>query len=165
MSSRPRSPSPDVDTVQLLVRRAATIDLRRAASELRNLEWLGVPDANSAGLTRVITTELELPVLDGSSRGSPIRKSVIMEIGRPQVGEDVVAVDISWRSATLAPLFPVFVGRLVMTSKGVTLDGRYAPPFGQIGLLIDRGLLHFVARRTGSALLGRLADRISGLGA
>lgn len=164
MPSRSRFPSPDIETVPLFVRRVAAIDLRGAESELRDLDWLGVPHANSVELTRVITTELELPVLDGSSRGSPIRKSAIMEIGRPEVGEDAVAVDISWRSATLAPLFPVFVGRLVITSKDVTLDGRYAPPFGQIGLLIDRGLLQFVARRTGLALLGRFIDRISGDG-
>ena len=121
MSSRSRSPSPHLDTVPLLVRHVTTTDLRSAASELRNLDWLGVPQADSAGPTRPITTELELPVIDGSSRGSPIRKSVIMEVGRPRVDEDAVAVDISWRSATLAPLFPVFVGRLVTTSKDVTL--------------------------------------------
>jgi len=35
--------------------------------------------------------------------------------------------------------------------------GRYAPPFGRFGLLIDQALLHLVATRTAHAFLGRVA--------
>jgi hypothetical protein len=152
----------EVDTVPLFVRRTATVDLQRAVNELGDIGWLGVgrPDVESS--TRVVTTELELP-LRNPSAGSSIRIPALMEVGLPVVTGQAVAVDLSWRSATLTPLFPLFVGRLVVSAKDVTLDGRYAPPFGRIGLLIDRELLHLVARRTGLALLGRFDERFSGV--
>jgi hypothetical protein len=37
------------------------------------------------------------------------------------------------------------------------LDGLYSPPFGRLGLLIDRHILHVVAQRTAQAFLARLA--------
>lgn len=38
-------------------------------------------------------------------------------------------------------------------------DGRYVPPFGQIGLVIDAALLHVVARRTVQAFFSHESPR------
>jgi hypothetical protein len=145
-------------TVPLYVRQAMTIDVRHATEVLRDLQWLGEVTVDSD--VRIVSTELELRILDGSASG-PIRKSVLIELGSPVAVGYAVAADVSWRSATLAPLFPVFVGRLLVTDGDVVLGGRYAPPFGQIGLLLDRSLLHFVARRTATSLLARFARQFT----
>lgn len=104
-------------------------------------------------------TDLELPVLDGRGRSS-VRKAASVDIGPLQDGEDALVVPVAWRSTTFAPLFPVFAGQLKVTAKGLTLDGRYAPPFGRLGLVIDAALLHVIARRTGQAFLARVASHI-----
>ena len=148
-------------TVPLHVRQTATIDMERTADALRDIHWLGKPgDRSTAGPMRVVAIDLELPILDGSSP-RPIRKSAFLELGTPRVAAGAIAVDIAWRSASFAPLFPVFAGTLLIDRDAVVLDGRYAPPFGQLGLLIDRGLLHLVARRTAAALVARLIQRFS----
>jgi hypothetical protein len=158
----PEPPDPSgPETLPLISRHAATIELERAERALADLRWLGqvMPSGDERG-TRSVTTDLELPILDGSSPG-PIRKSAILEIGPPRRAGEAVVVEIGWRSATLAPLFPVFSGRLVIRRAGLELDGRYAPPFGRLGLLLDRSLLHLVAGRTAAALLARLSTRIT----
>jgi hypothetical protein len=149
------------ETLPLISRHAATIELERAERALADLRWLGqVMPSGDEGGTRSVRTDLELPILDGSSPG-PIRKSAILDIGTPRRAGEAVVVEIGWRSATLAPLFPVFSGRLVVRPAGLELDGRYAPPFGRVGLLLDRSLLHLVAGRTAAALLARFSTRLT----
>jgi hypothetical protein len=139
----------------------ASIDLARTACALADLDWLGsAPNPPDADGTRAIETDLELPIGDRRARRS-IRKSAVVEVGTPRTSDESVIVDIAWRSATFAPLFPVFVGRLAITGRSVTLDGRYAPPLGGIGQLLDRGLLHFVARRSAETLLSRFVAELS----
>jgi hypothetical protein len=158
MAPQPSRPDTTIETVPLEVRRTATIDVREATKALVEIGWLGTSEPTADPEVRSVATELVLPVFDGSA-SSPIRKSAVLEIGLPRSVGDTVAVGISWRSATFAPLFPVFGGELLVRGREVALVGRYAPPFGHIGLLIDRGLLHFVARRTAIALVGRFVDR------
>jgi hypothetical protein len=63
-----------VETVPLYVRRAATIDIERAAEALRDIRWLGEPDdVGRDGQLRRVKIDLELPILDGSSP-RPVRK-------------------------------------------------------------------------------------------
>ncbi len=98
--------------------------------------------------------------MDGSATG-PIRKAALIEISSPTAVGDEILAEVSWQSATLAPLFPIFVGQLRVAESGLSLDGRYVPPFGQLGLVIDENLLRFVARRTAYAFLARLAAHIA----
>lgn len=147
----------DTATIALRVARAARIDLRCVLDALDDPSWLGRPIETPAGdPERRVATDLDLPIVDGSGTG-PIRKAALIDLGRPNRVDGSVVVDIAWRSASIAPLFPVFAGQLQISATRLTLDGRYAPPFGMLGLLIDRALLHLVARRTGQALLGRVA--------
>ena len=150
----------DSATVPLRVARAVQIDLRCVLAALDDPSWLGRPLEAPLGHpgSRRIATDLELPVLDGSGKG-PIRKSALIDLGPAQSVDGSVRVDVGWRSASFAPLFPVFAGRLQVSATRLALDGRYAPPFGKLGLLIDGVLLHLVARRTAQAFLGRLAAK------
>jgi len=150
----------DSATVPLRVARAVQIDLRCVLAALDDPSWLGRPIDLPLGHPerRRILTDLELPILDGSGTGS-VRKSALVDLGPAQRVDGSVVVDVAWRSASLAPLFPVFAGRLQVSATRLALDGRYAPPFGKLGLLIDGALLHLVARRTAQAFLGRLATR------
>lgn len=148
-------------SVHLHVSRPTRIDLARAVETLTNLDWFGsavVRPAPRDDLRRV-STNLELAILNGKAN-CPIRKSALIDFGAPQVLATSVAVEIGWQSATLAPLFPVFAGHLQITATGLDLEGRYAPPFGRLGLLIDANILHLAARRTADAFLAKLAAGI-----
>lgn len=150
-------------TVPLRVSRGARIEMSRAIDAFTNLEWLGsrVNGPAEREDLRRISTVLELPIFDGSAPG-PIRKTALVDIGIPAVLAGPLLVQVGWQSDSLSPLFPVFAGQLRITATILVLDGRYAPPFGRLGLLIDRQILHFVACRTAEAFLARLAAQIEG---
>jgi hypothetical protein len=148
----------ELTTVSLHVGQPRSVDLDRVIRALGDLSWLGRPidgPADRPQLRRVMTV-LDLPVLDGSSTG-PVQKAALIDVGPARRVGDLVLVEIAWRSASFAPLFPVFAGQLSISATGIVLDGRYAPPFGTLGLLLDQALLHFVARRTAGSLVTRLA--------
>ena len=149
------------DDVALSVVHRATIDVDRARDALADPSWLGpvTGDVPADGWRR-ITTDLELPVFDGS--GPAVRKSAIVDIGEIHETPGSLSVPITWSSASLTPLFPVFAGQLLISKTSLVLTGRYAPPFGRIGVLIDRTLLHFVATRSANALLATVARRCQG---
>ncbi len=148
----------DLTTVPLLVRRLGSIEIDRVMEALTDVAWLGRPSDGPPDRPdmRRIATDLELPIRDGSATG-PVRKATFVDIGQAQLVGDHVFVEIAWESAMFAPLFPVFAGELRITADDIVLDGRYAPPLGSLGLLLDQAILHFVARRTAGALLARLA--------
>ena len=85
-------------------------------------------------------------------------KAAYVDIGSVRVMGDRWEVDVSWRAASMAPLFPVFSGTLDMRDDELTLSGWYAPPGGSVGLLADRALLHIAAEGTARWLLGALAQ-------
>ena len=145
-------------TVPLRVRRPGTVDLDRAILALSDLSWLGRPTdrPRDRPQLRHVATDLDLPILDGSSTG-PVRKAAFIDLGPARQVGDLILVEIAWRSASFAPLFPVFAGQLSVSANDIVLDGRYAPPVGRLGLLLDQALLHLVARRTADALVARLA--------
>jgi hypothetical protein len=148
-------------TVPLRVSRAVRIDMTRAIDALTDLDWLGQRVNGPAGRKdlRRVHTVLELPIFDGSAP-APIRKSALVDIGIPAARASPVVVHVAWQSDSLSPLFPVFAGQLRLTPTSLVLNGLYAPPFGRLGLLIDRHVLHVVARRTAQAFLARLAAHI-----
>jgi hypothetical protein len=149
-------------TVPLRVRRFGSTDLDRVILALGDLSWLGRPTAGSPDQPQLrhVATDLDLPILDGSSTGS-VRKAALIDLGPARQVGDRVLVEIAWRSASFAPLFPVFAGQLSISPTEIVLDGRYGPPLGTLGLLLDEALLHLVARRTAGALVARLATEFS----
>jgi hypothetical protein len=150
-------------TVPLRASRGARIDMTRALDAFTNLDWLG-PRVNGPAERedlRRVSTILDLPISDGSATG-PIRKTALIDVGIPAALVGALLVEVGWQSDSMAPLFPVFAGRVRITATSLVLEGRYAPPFGRLGLLIDERILHFVARRTGQAFLARLAAHLEG---
>lgn len=119
--------------------------------------WLGpVREAVApAGLARYLV-DLALPV---GERGRVVtfHKAALVDVGPVETGPDGVAVEIGWRAAGMAPLFPVFAGRLAWRDGVLRLRGLYAPPGGGVGLVADRLLLNLAARGTARRLLEQIA--------
>lgn len=137
------------------------IDLAEARRHLEAADWLGTPSeppADRPGVRRYLT-DLVLPL---STPGRPLefRKAALVDLGPVVDRGSSLEVEISWQSATMAPLFPVFAGLLLVTPAGLVLEGAYAPPFGEAGMLIDRAALHFVARRTARWFLNRVGAEL-----
>ena len=163
MAPEPETSLARATTVPLLVSHQVALDLGRAMAAMTNVDWLGSMESSPAGLAgwRRVSTILVLPITDGSAPG-PVRKGAWVDLGPATVSDDAVVLDVGWQSDSMTPLFPVFAGQLRITPDGLFLEGRYAPPFGRLGLLIDERILHFIAQRTGQAFLDRLANRIAG---
>ena len=146
------------EAVVLRVVHRADIDLERARAAFADPGWLGQASSDEpVDGWRRIATDLELPIRDGS--GPAVRKTAVVDVGVPRETNGGVVVPLAWRSASFAPLFPVFAGQVEIRRSSVTLAGRYAPPFGRMGMLIDQTLLHFVATRSATALLATVAGR------
>jgi hypothetical protein len=84
------------------------------------------------------------------------RKAAYVDLGPVQPANDGWEVEVGWQAATLAPLFPVFSGRIVAHGDELSLSGWYAPPGGELGRVADRVLLHVAATGTARWLLGAL---------
>ena len=141
------------------VRLAASVPLRAEA------------DAVVTTLERGLASWQELSALDGVRRyavdlrlrlGGPgaalstFRKAALVDIGPIHRGPGPHEVEIHWRAATAAPLFPVFAGLLRIGPDELSLSGLYAPPGGAMGLIADRALLHVAATGTARWLLGEI---------
>ncbi|HSL97226.1 MAG TPA: hypothetical protein VK831_01520 [Candidatus Deferrimicrobiaceae bacterium] len=148
------------DVVTLAVRRAGRVDPAMVCGALAEAEWLGQPiDSGEAppGMRRFLT-DLVLP-LDG--RWLALRKAAFVDLGPPRPRpEGGCVLEIAWRSASLAPLFPVFAGRLAVGSDGIRLEGHYAPPGGALGRAADRILLRVAANGTARWFLDHLVTEI-----
>ena len=147
----------------LVVRRRTTSSADRLAWAIRAARtWLGPEVAEPpAGMHRH-EADLRLRV---SARPSVVTfgKAAFVDLGQMQPLADGWLVEVSWRAASLAPLFPVFSGTLVVRPEELSLSGWYAPPGGVVGRMADRGLLHIAAEGTGRWLLGEL-DRAAASG-
>ena len=148
-----------LDSVATLhVQRPGSIDVARLRDLLASGSWLGQPvDEPSVptGMERYLT-DLVLP-LPPDGRLLSLRKATFLDLGPVErLAPDGIVFEVAWRSASLAPLFPVFAGRLEARPMGLAIDGRYAPPGGVLGRAADRVLLHVAARGTARWLLGQL---------
>jgi hypothetical protein len=114
------------------VARPAVSDLRRFAIDLR----------------------LRLGGTDGGL--TTFSKAAFLDVGRPRRTPTGWEVELSWRAAGAAPLFPVFSGWLIVDGDELRIEGLYAPPGGTIGRVADRMLLHVAANGTARWLLGEL---------
>ena len=137
------------------------LDRAREALAASDLGWLGGRAATPLADPewRSFRCDLSLPV-HAIGHDVEFRKAAIVELGRIHVGNGQLSLDIAWRSATLAPLFPVFAGQLTLTRDRVRLDGWYAPPGGRIGAAVDRVLLGIAARRTAAWFLRLVAQAL-----
>ena len=136
-----------------------TIDLSRAARLLDEeaANWLGTPvPAPHPGSHRFLT-DLSLPIREHA----PIltfKKAAFVDLANLTTSPDQCEVEISWRSSSLAPLFPVFAGKLVLTPTELLLEGFYAPPGGEVGAVLDKAFLNIAARGTARWFVGKAAE-------
>lgn len=149
--------------VKLRATRRAQFDLDLARDLLvaADQPWLGehFDDHSPVPEIRSYHADLQMP-LHADGHEVAFRKAAIVELGPIERLDGSLAVGISWRSASMAPLFPVLAGRLTITAERVTLDGWYAPPGGKVGLALDRVLLGVAARRTARWFLEQLAEAV-----
>jgi hypothetical protein len=125
---------------------------------LADPSWLGraVESPPDRPGHRRVETDLAF-VLPSDARTLTFRKAAYVDIGPVRQDPDGCVAEIGWRASSLAPLFPVFAGMLEVRDSVLRLEGVYAPPGGGVGLLVDRTLLQFVAKRTAVWFLERLA--------
>ena len=147
--------------VKLDVSRAVAGGPASMRMALAELGWLGraVESPPDRPDLRRVETDLAF-TLQSDGRALTFRKAALVDLGSASVTADGCTVEIGWRAASFAPLFPVFAGRLVADGRGLHLHGVYAPPGGGIGLLIDQAFLHYFARRTADFFLDRLASAV-----
>lgn len=137
----------------------ATIDLPRALPILvdRAPEWLGTPMPEVRPGSHRYLTDLSLPIREHAP-SLTFKKAAYVDLGEVHSGQGVCDIEIEWRSASLAPLFPVFAGHLTLTPTELRLEGYYAPPAGDFGAVLDRAFLNIAARGTARWFLSRAAE-------
>ena len=133
--------------------------------EADELAWLGDRAVDDTDLERGNGTrrfQVDLGLAGRTDGTRPmLRKAAFVELGQPAPTSDGWRIAIGWRAASLAPLFPVFAGHLTCQGGSLVLEGEYAPPGGDLGVVVDRALLNIAARRTAVWLLRRIADALS----
>ncbi len=108
-----------------------------------------------AGMRRY-AVDLRLRVGGEDAGLTTFSKAAFVDVGPPRRTATGWEAEISWRAASVAPLFPVFSGRLVVSADHLRIEGLYAPPGGVIGRVADRMLLHVAANGTARWLLHEL---------
>ena len=159
---RERDPSGiDEALTYLVVRRETAMEPSRTAWAIRAARgWLGPGvEPGPDGMHRH-EADLRLRVSEKPSIAT-FRKAAFVDFGPVQPTNDGWEVEVSWRASTLAPLFPVFSGRIVAHEQELTLAGWYAPPGGHLGLVADRVFLHIAAAGTARWLLSEIDQAAS----
>lgn len=98
----------------------------------------------------------------------PVYKHVQLTVGQASVssGTGRMFLPVDWESVGGPPIFPKMEGTLhvepyVTGQTKITLNARYDPPFGDLGKLIDRMVMHRVAQVTMTDFVDRLAGALS----
>ncbi len=89
-------------------------------------------------------------------------KTVGVHLGEPDGTDEVLVVPLAWEATGPSGLFPRFEGELRLTALDperaeLRLSGRYRPPLGTAGQVLDAAGLAHVAHATIRALLRRVA--------
>lgn len=161
LEARPASGPTVMLVTGLQLAHAAVVDLDRVPRVLGapDAPWLGQLAPDQEPPLRSFLCDLELHA--GGSERALFRKAAVVSLGRPRGEAGGWVVPIEWRAAGLTALFPVLVGDLHIRSDGLEIHGRYAPPGGRLGHLLDTTLLGTAARQTGRWFLRRLAAELA----
>lgn len=138
---------------------AAAVPLRVAPDVVATMLDRGVAGWEKRpglGDIRRYAVDLRLRLGGPGTALSTFRKAALVDIGTVQRVIDRHEVEIQWRAASAAPLFPVFSGMLRIGPEELSVSGLYAPPGGVVGRIADRALLHVAATGTARWLLGEI---------
>jgi hypothetical protein len=107
--------------------------------------------------------------------GRRVGKRVEIELGRPFFLASKTSLPLTWHATGAEPLFPSLeadleVAPLSQDRTQLSMSARYKPPFGALGRVIDKAMLHRVAEatikdfldRTGEAIQARLLSPTAG---
>lgn len=91
---------------------------------------------------------------------------VHLEVGEPVSLHDRTVVPLTWEAAGFPGLFPVMDALVEIRRRGrsgshILFWGRYDPPLGRLGELLDRTSAHEVAEATVEHLLDLLEGHLS----
>jgi hypothetical protein len=140
-------PSAESGAVRLRLTRPGRLDLETARRLFDAPDWLGSAVAAEQPGMRRFVTDLALPLRSGHPQ-TVFRKATFVDLGEAQPVDGGLSFAIGWRSTTMAPLFPVFAGQLMVGRDALVLEGWYAPPGGEAGRMLDRAFLGIAARGT-----------------
>lgn len=100
--------------------------------------------------------------------GIPVYKHVELTVGPMPYGADWerVMLPVSWKTTGGPPIFPRMEGTLHVEPAGpgttrLTLNATYDPPLGAAGVVLDRALMHRLAKMTMADFVERLARAVS----
>lgn len=132
---------------------------------LRDVGWLEetVLEAGRAGKAADAMLRADLgrgPVNVG------VGARVHLEVGEPVSLHDRTVVPLTWEAAGFPGLFPVMDAVVEVRRRGrsgshVLFWGRYDPPLGRLGELLDRAIAHEVAEATVEHLLDLFEGHLS----
>jgi hypothetical protein len=93
-------------------------------------------------------------------------KEVHIEVGRADRRSGSVVIPIKWQATGAEALFPEMDADLVLQPIGhmnvqVVFRGSYDPPFGGIGRLLDRALLHRLAEASVKSFVDQLCIAVN----
>lgn len=99
--------------------------------------------------------------------GGLISREVEVTLGQVRERGEARVVPLTWKATGLTGMLPVLNGDLELAPLGpqrcrLTLSASYQPPFGDLGLALDRALLHRVAQSTVRSFLARVASSMPG---
>ncbi len=143
------------------------IEIPRPMAEVEP-ELLESPGSWSAGPARGAEARGEelLAEVGFGPPGARIGKRVELQFGEPIRLPSKTVLPMSWKPAGLESLFPrleadVEVGQLGPERTQLSISARYTPPFGSLGRVLDRALLHRVAEATVKDFLDRAGQILS----
>ena len=89
-------------------------------------------------------------------------KTVAVHLGTPKGTDEALVIPLAWEATGSSGLFPRLEGELRLSALDparaeVCLSGRYRPPLGRAGQVLDEALLAHVAHATVRSLLRRVA--------
>lgn len=95
-----------------------------------------------------------------------IDKEVEIEIGSPYTMPSKTLLPMAWKAKGAERAFPRLEADIEMAPLGpsrtqLSISARYRPPFGVIGRVLDKALLHRVAEATVKDFLDRTGERIA----
>jgi hypothetical protein len=93
-------------------------------------------------------------------------KDVHIEVGRAERRLGSVVIPIKWKATGAHAIFPEMNADLVLQPIGhmnvqVVFRGSYDPPFGGIGRLLDRALLHRLAEASVKSFVDQLCIAVN----
>lgn len=94
-----------------------------------------------------------------------IKRQIELDIGKARRTPGVTLVPIKWRAAADSSLFPALDGQIELAKLGLAttqlgISASYEPPFGAVGKIADRALMHRIAEVTVKDFLERIGERL-----